>query len=53
MATSRTPEKLIKLLRKQKEELAGDIRFLREAHAVIAMFLERMFYNSDTTFACQ
>jgi DNA-binding transcriptional MerR regulator len=40
MATSRTPDKLIKLLRKQKEELAGEIRFLREAHSVIAMFLD-------------
>jgi DNA-binding transcriptional MerR regulator len=40
MAASRTPEKLIKLLRKQKEELAGEIRFLREAHSVIAMFLD-------------
>jgi DNA-binding transcriptional MerR regulator len=40
MAKSRTPEKLIKLLRKQKEELAGEIRFLREAHSVIAMFLD-------------
>jgi DNA-binding transcriptional MerR regulator len=40
MATSRTPEKLIKLLRKQKEELAGEIRFLSEAHSVIAMFLD-------------
>jgi hypothetical protein len=42
MAASRTPEKLIKLLRKQKEELAGEIRFLREAHSVIAMFLDFM-----------
>jgi DNA-binding transcriptional MerR regulator len=40
LAKSRTPEKLIKLLRKQKEELAGEIRFLREAHSVIAMFLD-------------
>jgi DNA-binding transcriptional MerR regulator len=40
LAKDRTPEKLIKLLRKQKEELAGDIRFLREAHSVIAMFLD-------------
>jgi DNA-binding transcriptional MerR regulator len=40
MAKSRTPEKLIKMLRKQKEELAGEIRFLREAHSVIAMFLD-------------
>jgi hypothetical protein len=31
---------LIKLLRKQKEELAGEIRFLSEAHSVIAMFLD-------------
>jgi DNA-binding transcriptional MerR regulator len=38
MAAERTPEKLIKLLRKQKEELAGEIRFLKEAHSVIAMF---------------
>jgi DNA-binding transcriptional MerR regulator len=38
MATDRTPEKLIKLLHKQKEELAGEIRFLKEAHSVIAMF---------------
>jgi DNA-binding transcriptional MerR regulator len=42
MAKSRTPEKLIKLLRKQKEELAGEIRFLREAHSVIATFLDFM-----------
>jgi DNA-binding transcriptional MerR regulator len=40
MAAGRTPEKMIKLLRKQKEELAGGIRFLREAHSVIAMFLD-------------
>jgi DNA-binding transcriptional MerR regulator len=40
LAKSRTPEKLIKLLHKQKEELAGEIRFLREAHSVIAMFLD-------------
>jgi DNA-binding transcriptional MerR regulator len=40
MATGRTPEKLIHLLRKQKEELMGEIRFLREAHSVIAMFLD-------------
>jgi DNA-binding transcriptional MerR regulator len=40
MAKGRTPEKLVKLLRKQKEELAGEIRFLREAHSVIAMFLD-------------
>jgi DNA-binding transcriptional MerR regulator len=40
LAASRTPEKLIKLLRKQKEELAGEIRFLREAHSVIVMFLD-------------
>jgi DNA-binding transcriptional MerR regulator len=40
MARGRTPEKLIKLLRKQREELAGEIRFLREAHSVIAMFLD-------------
>jgi DNA-binding transcriptional MerR regulator len=40
LAKGRTPEKLIKLLRKQKEELAGEIRFLREAHSVIAMFLD-------------
>jgi DNA-binding transcriptional MerR regulator len=40
LATGRTPEKLITLLRKQKEELAGEIRFLREAHSVIAMFLD-------------
>jgi DNA-binding transcriptional MerR regulator len=40
MAKGRTPEKLIKLLRRQKEELAGEIRFLREAHSVIAMFLD-------------
>ena len=42
LAASRTPEKLIGLLRKQKEELAGEIRFLREAHSVIAMFLDFM-----------
>jgi DNA-binding transcriptional MerR regulator len=42
MAADRTPEKLIKLLRKQKEELAGEIRFLKEAHSVIAMFLDFM-----------
>jgi DNA-binding transcriptional MerR regulator len=40
LAADRTPEKLIKLLRKQKEEPAGEIRFLREAHSVIAMFLD-------------
>ncbi|MDR2447818.1 MAG: MerR family transcriptional regulator [Treponema sp.] len=40
MAESRTPEKLIKLLQKQKEELAGEIRFLREAHSIIATFLD-------------
>jgi DNA-binding transcriptional MerR regulator len=40
LATDRTPEKLIKLLRRQKEKLAGEIRFLREAHSVIAMFLD-------------
>jgi DNA-binding transcriptional MerR regulator len=40
MAMERTLEKLIKLLRTQKEELAGEIRFLREAHSVIAMFLD-------------
>jgi DNA-binding transcriptional MerR regulator len=40
MAEERTPEKLIKLLRRQKEELAGEIRFMREAHSVIAMFLD-------------
>jgi DNA-binding transcriptional MerR regulator len=38
MTVKRTPEKLIKLLRKQKGELAGEIRFLKEAHSVIAMF---------------
>jgi DNA-binding transcriptional MerR regulator len=42
MTRSRTPEKLIKLLRKQKEDLAGEIRFLREAHSVIATFLSFM-----------
>jgi DNA-binding transcriptional MerR regulator len=42
LAVDRTPEKLIKLLRKQKEELAGEIRFLRDAHSVIAMFLDFM-----------
>jgi DNA-binding transcriptional MerR regulator len=42
MARSRTPEKLIKLLRRQKEGLAGEIRFLREAHSVIAVFLDFM-----------
>jgi DNA-binding transcriptional MerR regulator len=42
MAASRTPEKLIKLLRKQKEELAGEIRFLRDAHSVIAIFIDFM-----------
>jgi DNA-binding transcriptional MerR regulator len=40
MAGGRTPEKLVKLLRKQKEELSGEIRFLREAHSIIAMFLD-------------
>jgi DNA-binding transcriptional MerR regulator len=40
IAISRTPEKLMNLLRKQKEELAGEIRFLREAYSVIAMFLD-------------
>jgi DNA-binding transcriptional MerR regulator len=40
LATDRTPEKLIKLLRRQKEKLAGEIRFLREAHSVIAMVLD-------------
>jgi hypothetical protein len=40
LAASRTPEKLIKLLREQKEELAGEIRFLQEAHSVITMFLD-------------
>jgi DNA-binding transcriptional MerR regulator len=40
VSVERSPERLIKLLRKQKEELAGEIRFLREAHSVIAMFLD-------------
>ncbi|MDR1185135.1 MAG: MerR family transcriptional regulator, partial [Coriobacteriales bacterium] len=40
LAAGRTPEKLIKLLRRQKEELAGEIRFLQEAHSVIALFLD-------------
>jgi DNA-binding transcriptional MerR regulator len=40
MAASRTPEKLTKLLRKQKEELVGEIRFLKDAHSVIAVFLD-------------
>jgi DNA-binding transcriptional MerR regulator len=42
MAADRIPEKLVKLLRKQKEELAGEIRFLREAHSVIAIFIDFM-----------
>jgi DNA-binding transcriptional MerR regulator/effector-binding domain-containing protein len=42
IAAERTPEKLIKLLRKQKEELAGEIRFLKEAHSIIATFLDFM-----------
>jgi DNA-binding transcriptional MerR regulator len=42
IASGRTPEKLIKLLRRHKEELAGEIRFLQEAHSVIAMFLDFM-----------
>jgi DNA-binding transcriptional MerR regulator len=40
LAKSRTPEKLIKLLRKQKKELSGEIRFLQDAHSVIAIFLD-------------
>jgi DNA-binding transcriptional MerR regulator len=40
MTADRAPEKLMKLLRKQKEELVGEIRFLQEAHSVIAMFLD-------------
>ncbi|MDR1158167.1 MAG: MerR family transcriptional regulator [Oscillospiraceae bacterium] len=40
LAVARTPEKLIKLLRKRKEELAEEIRFLQEAHSVVAMFLD-------------
>jgi DNA-binding transcriptional MerR regulator len=40
MAKGRTPEKMIKLLRRQKEALAGEIRFLQEAHSIIAMFLD-------------
>jgi DNA-binding transcriptional MerR regulator len=48
MATDRTPEKLIKLLRRQKEELAGEIRFLQEAHSIIATFLD---FITDGLFA--
>jgi DNA-binding transcriptional MerR regulator len=40
MAAGRTPEKLIKLLRKQKDKLAGEIRFLRDAHSIIAVLLD-------------
>jgi DNA-binding transcriptional MerR regulator len=39
MVTDRTPEKLIKLLRNQEEDLEGEIRFLREAHSIIAVTL--------------
>jgi DNA-binding transcriptional MerR regulator len=40
LAVGRTPEKLIKLLREQKDKLAGEIRFLKEAHSIIAIFLD-------------
>jgi hypothetical protein len=49
MAAERTPEKLIKLLRKQKEELAGEIRFLKEAHSVITTFLD---FITEGLLAC-
>ncbi|MDR2444236.1 MAG: hypothetical protein LBE31_12060, partial [Deltaproteobacteria bacterium] len=39
MAESETPKNLIRLLRREKEELAGEIRFLREAHLIIATLL--------------
>jgi DNA-binding transcriptional MerR regulator len=42
LAESRTPEKMIRLLRRQKEELAGEIRFRREAHSLISMLVDFM-----------
>jgi hypothetical protein len=42
MAESGTPKELAKLLRREKEELAGEIRFLREARSVIAVYLDFM-----------
>jgi DNA-binding transcriptional MerR regulator len=42
LAAGRTPETLIKLLRKQKEDLAGEIRSLRDARSIIATFLDFM-----------
>jgi DNA-binding transcriptional MerR regulator len=57
MAKSRTPENLIKLLRKQKEELAGEIRFLQEAHSVISLFLnfitEGLLAEESEIFVCE
>jgi hypothetical protein len=54
MIESGMPEKLIKLLRKQKEELAGRIRFMREAHSIIATSLdfaaEGLFANESELF---
>jgi hypothetical protein len=39
---SGTPKELVKLLRREKEELVGEIRFLREARSVIAVYLDFM-----------
>jgi hypothetical protein len=39
---SGTQKKLIKLLRREKEEPAGEIRFLREAHSSITVYLDFM-----------
>ena len=40
LASRRSPEILIKLLSKHKDIVAGEIRFLQEAHAVINTFIE-------------
>lgn len=40
LTQSRTPERIIKLLRKNKDMVAGEIGFLREAHAIISTYLD-------------
>jgi hypothetical protein len=57
MTADRTPEKLIKLLREQKEKLASEIRSLRKAHSVIAVFIdfmtEGLLAEESEIFVCE
>ena len=40
LATSRSPEKALKLLSKNKDSIADELRFLQEMHSVISTFMD-------------